>query len=129
LAAKNARARVPIKTQIMKQEIVVGVGNIYASEALHRAGLAPTRPAKTLTADENAALAAAIKEVLRESIKYGGTTISDYRQLSGKEGQFSRRLRVYGRAGEPCLRPRCAGHIKRLVQAGRSTYFCDGCQK
>ncbi|GHS91668.1 formamidopyrimidine-DNA glycosylase [Planctomycetales bacterium] len=126
LAAKNARAATPIKTQIMKQEIVVGVGNIYASEALHRAGVAPERPAKSLTAAETAALVAAIKDVLKESIKHGGTTISDYRQLSGREGNFTRRLRVYDRAGLDCRH--CGGKIRKITQAGRSTYFCEKCQ-
>ncbi|MDR0869121.1 MAG: bifunctional DNA-formamidopyrimidine glycosylase/DNA-(apurinic or apyrimidinic site) lyase [Planctomycetota bacterium] len=126
LAAKNARAATPIKTQIMKQEIVVGVGNIYASEALHRAGIAPERPAKSLSAAETAAVVAAIKEVLKESIKHGGTTISDYRQLSGREGNFTRRLRVYDRAGLDCRH--CGGKIRKITQAGRSTYFCEKCQ-
>jgi formamidopyrimidine-DNA glycosylase len=129
LAALCQKSSAPIKLEIMKQERVVGVGNIYASEALHRAGVAPTRAAKTLTAAEFSQLAKAIKQVLTAAIKAGGTTISDFRQLNGNEGNFTRQLRVYDRAAEKCLRAHCAGAIEKITQGGRSTYFCPQCQK
>jgi formamidopyrimidine-DNA glycosylase len=129
LAQKSARARTPIKVEIMKQEVVVGVGNIYASEALHRARIAPTREARSLQRDEFSRLVRAIKKILAASIALGGTTISDYRQLSGDEGNFSQQLRVYGRAAQQCLRAHCGGEIRKITQGGRTTYFCPQCQK
>jgi len=117
----------PIKNFIMAQENVVGVGNIYASEALFRARLSPQKPAGTLSRTACRNLAEAIKTVLTEAIAAGGTTISDFHALDGSEGKFTVALQVYGRNGQPC--PVCGQAIQRLVIAGRSSFFCKKCQK
>jgi formamidopyrimidine-DNA glycosylase len=122
-----AKSRVAIKTWLMDQRRVVGVGNIYASEALFRARLDPRRLANTLTIPQAKRLHAAIQEVLREAIDFRGTTLLDYRDASGEPGAFSRRLRVYDRKGEPCAS--CGKLIERVVQGGRSTFFCARCQR
>ncbi|MBP5232704.1 MAG: bifunctional DNA-formamidopyrimidine glycosylase/DNA-(apurinic or apyrimidinic site) lyase [Planctomycetes bacterium] len=126
LFERSRKIATPIKPWLMKQEVVVGVGNIYACEALFLSGIAPKRAAQSLSADECASLARHVKNVLRQSIKSGGTTFSDYRQLNGEEGHFVQKLSVYGRAGQPC--PRCGAPIERCVQGGRSTFFCPHCQ-
>ena len=117
----------PIKNFIMAQENVVGVGNIYASEALFRARLSPLKPASTLSRTACRNLTAAIKAVLTEAIAAGGTTISDFHALDGSEGKFTVALQVYGRNGQPC--PVCGQAIQRLVIAGGSSFFCKKCQK
>jgi formamidopyrimidine-DNA glycosylase len=120
-------SRAPIKSWLMDQGRVVGVGNIYASEALFRAGIRPTRPAGSLSKPRALRLHAAIREVLQEAIEFRGTTLLDYRDASGETGSFARRLRVYDREGEPC--PDCGTRIRRIVQGGRSTYYCPRCQR
>lgn len=122
-----ARSRVAIKVWLMDQRHVVGVGNIYASEALFRAKIDPRRPAHTLTAPEARRLHDAVRTVLQDAIEFRGTTLLDYRDASGERGGFADRLKVYGRAGEPC--PTCGTPIERIVQGGRSTFFCPRCQK
>ena len=122
-----AKSRVAIKTWLMDQKRVVGVGNIYASEALFRARIDPRRLANTLTLPQAKRLHAAIREVLQEAIDFRGTTLLDYRDASGQPGEFSRRLRVYDRKGEPCTA--CEAPIRRVVQGGRSTFFCPRCQR
>lgn len=123
-----ARAsRVAVKSWLMDQRRIVGVGNIYASEALHRARIDPRRPAHTLKPAESRRLHAAIRDVLQEAIDFRGTTLLDYRDASGEEGAFAARLLVYDREGEPCRR--CATPIERVVQGGRSTFFCRKCQR
>lgn len=118
----------PIKSFIMDQAVVVGVGNIYASEALWRVGIRPGRAASRLTKGECESLVAAIREILREAIDFGGTTIINFAGANGEHGAFSERLAVYGRAGEPCLRcPHTT--IKRIVQTGRSSFYCPNCQR
>jgi formamidopyrimidine-DNA glycosylase len=121
------RRKVAIKLAIMNSQLVVGVGNIYASESLFRAGIRPGRAAKSLTRAECTALVKAIKAVLGDAIKAGGTTLRDYVGASGEPGYFRQRLFVYERAGEPCRR--CGTPIKHRVQGARSTYFCPSCQK
>lgn len=121
------RSRVAIKTWLMDQRRIVGVGNIYASEALFRAGIDPRRPARTITREEAERLHRAIREVLREAIDFRGTTLLDYRDASGEEGGFAARLRVYDRAGRPCRV--CGAPVARLVQGGRSTFYCPVCQR
>jgi formamidopyrimidine-DNA glycosylase len=121
------RSRVPVKVWLMDQRRVVGVGNIYASEALFRARVDPRRPANTLSRQELARVRAGVRGVLRESIAFRGTTLLDYRDASGGEGGFAERLRVYDRAGEPCLR--CGRAIERIVQGGRATFHCPRCQR
>jgi formamidopyrimidine-DNA glycosylase len=121
-------SRQAVKKVLMDQRVLVGVGNIYANEACWRAGVDPSRAARTVSAEESAALHAAIVGVLTESIAARGTTIRDYRDASGGRGDFERSLAVYGRAGEPC--PRCGA---RLVEThaidGRSTVLCARCQR
>lgn len=120
-------SKVAIKTWLMDQRRVVGVGNIYASEALFRAGIDPRRRANSLSKPRALRLRDAVQEVLQEAIDFRGTTLLDYRDASGEEGAFAGRLRVYNRAGEPCLV--CGTPIRRIVQGGRSTFFCPRCQK
>ena len=127
LAAAAQRRKVAIKQLLMNSQVVVGVGNIYASEALFRAGIRPRRHAGRLKPAEFAALVQSIKQVLREAIQQGGTTLRDYVNPQGMPGYFRQQLFVYERAGEPCRI--CATPIKQFVQGQRSTYFCQRCQR
>jgi formamidopyrimidine-DNA glycosylase len=120
------RRRVAVKQAIMTGQVVVGVGNIYASEALFRAGIRPGRAARSLTRAESAALAVAIKAVLVDAIEAGGTTLRDYVGAGGEAGYFQQQLFVYGRTGEPCRR--CGAPIKQRVQGQRATFWCPACQ-
>jgi formamidopyrimidine-DNA glycosylase len=120
-------SRVAVKTWLMDQKRVVGIGNIYANEALFRAKIDPRKPARSLSRPRAGRLAGAIREVLREAIEFRGTTLLDYRDASGGEGAFAARLRVYDRKGEPCTV--CGKPIRRIVQGGRSTFYCPGCQR
>jgi formamidopyrimidine-DNA glycosylase len=120
-------SRSPIKSWLMDQKRVVGVGNIYAQEALFRAGVHPGRAAGSLTRPRAARLAEAVREVLTEAVEFRGTTLMDYRDASGGEGGFAARLRVYGRGGKPCTV--CGTALRKVVQAGRSTVFCPRCQR
>jgi formamidopyrimidine-DNA glycosylase len=125
---RKARGRrVAIKQFIMNAAVVVGVGNIYASEALFRAGIRPGTPAHRVSRARMQALAATIREVLGEAIRVGGTTLRDYVNPDGMPGYFRQRLFVYERTGEPCRR--CATPIRRVVQGQRSTYWCPTCQR
>ena len=125
---RRARGRrVGIKLFIMNAAIVVGVGNIYASEALFRAGIRPSTPAHRVSRARMAALAGAIRDVLGEAIRVGGTTLRDYVNPDGLPGYFRQRLFVYERAGQPCRR--CGSPIRHLVQGQRSTYWCPTCQR
>lgn len=127
LAGAARRRSVAIKQLVMNSQIVVGVGNIYASEALFRAGIRPRRAAGRLKRDEFEALVKAIKQVLHEAIREGGTTLRDYVNPEGMPGYFRQKLYVYERAGEPCRV--CKTPIKQFVQGQRSTYFCGQCQR
>jgi formamidopyrimidine-DNA glycosylase len=118
---------IAIKQALMNSQVVVGVGNIYASEALFRAHIRPRRAAGRLRHDEAAALVKAIKAVLQDAIRAGGTTLRDYIDPHGRPGYFKRKLYVYERAGEPCFV--CGTPIKHFVQGQRSTYFCPTCQR
>jgi formamidopyrimidine-DNA glycosylase len=118
---------VAIKQLIMNSQIVVGVGNIYASEALFRAGISPRRAARRLTRAQAQALARAIKDVLKEAIEIGGTTLRDYVNAEGTPGYFAQKLFVYERARQPCRI--CKTPIKQFVQGQRSTYWCATCQR
>ncbi len=120
------KRQVAIKNLIMNSQLVVGVGNIYASEALFRARIRPTRAAGRLSRAQAAALAQAIKEVLAEAIAIGGTTLRDYVNADGIPGYFKQQLFVYERSGEPCRI--CKTTIRQIVQGQRSTYYCAGCQ-
>jgi len=129
LLARFAGRRTPIKLALLDQRHVAGLGNIYVCEALHRAGIAPARAAATLTASEAERLAAEIRVVLEEAIAAGGSTLKDYRHEDGSLGYFQHAFRVYDREGEPCPKPGCGGTISRRVQGGRSTFFCEECQR
>jgi len=127
LSARARGVRKPVKNFLMDAGVVVGVGNIYASEALHRAGVHPARAAGRLSAARWERLHAAVRETLHGALSAGGTTLNDFRDADGSEGEFQVELRVYGREGEPCLR--CSGTVRRVVQAGRSTFYCGRCQR
>ncbi len=116
-----------VKTFIMDSRIVVGVGNIYACEALFNAGIHPARAAGRISAQRYTRLADAIRQVLSEAIAQGGTTLRDFTNSDGKPGYFTQSLKVYGRAGQPCVN--CGRPIKQLRQAQRSTYYCSHCQR
>jgi formamidopyrimidine-DNA glycosylase len=109
--------------------VIVGVGNIYASEALHRARLSPRRSALRLGADRAGRLAAAVTGVLSEAIEAGGSSLRDYVRSDGSQGYFQHRFAVYDRAAQPCLRTGCGGVIRRIVQSNRSTFYCPACQR
>ena len=117
-----------IKVSLLDQRIVAGLGNIYVSEALHRAKIDPGTPAGDLTFGRLKALVKAIRETLEEAIEAGGSTLRDYRAADGALGYFQHRFRVYGREEQACMRPRCRGVVRRTVQAGRSTFSCPACQ-
>lgn len=127
LRAVAENRKCPVKVFIMDQRIVVGVGNIYASEALHLAGIDPRRAAGSLSPGEWDGLAKAIKAILRKAVRKGGSTIRNYRTVDGSEGLFQRHLRIYGKADDVC--PVCGGPVHVTRQAGRSTFFCPECQR
>jgi formamidopyrimidine-DNA glycosylase len=129
LARAFAGKRQSVKATLADQRIVAGLGNIYVCEALHRARLSPLRPAGDVDARARGRLATAVKAVLAEAIDAGGSTLRDYAAADGALGYFQHRFGVYGRESEPCLRARCPGVIARLVQAGRSTFYCPTCQR
>jgi formamidopyrimidine-DNA glycosylase len=125
---RRARGRrVAVKLFLMDQRIVVGVGNIYASEALFRGGVRPRRAAGRLRRPEWQAVATAVRDVLGDAIRQGGTTLRDYVGVDGTPGYFRQKLYVYERTGQPCLR--CRTPIRHVVQGQRSTYFCPMCQR
>ena len=119
--------KTPIKSALLNQKLLSGVGNIYADESLFRSGIRPRRRAASLTREQLRKLHAAVQEVLREAIALGGSSVSDYVDADGNEGFFQLQHRVYGREGEPCLV--CGTPIKRVVIAGRSSHYCRLCQK
>jgi len=119
--------KTPIKSALLNQKLLSGVGNIYADEALFRAGIRPRRRASSLTRDDLRRLYVALRRVLKQAIKLGGSSISDYVDSNGDEGFFQLKHRVYGREGKPCLV--CKTPIKRVVLAGRSSHYCPECQR
>jgi formamidopyrimidine-DNA glycosylase len=131
LSAALRGRRTPIKAALLDQRIVAGLGNIYVSEALFRAGISPRRLAGSVPGVRAARLVPAIKATLGEAIEAGGSSLRDYVQPDGELGYFQHAWKVYGRAGMACERcpgpPACAG-VKRIVQAGRSTFFCPRTQ-
>lgn len=127
LVTITRKRKAPIKQVLMNGQLVVGVGNIYASEALFRAGVRPTRPAGKVTRSELAKLVDGIKVVLRASIRSGGTTLRDYINADGMPGYFRQKLYVYERTGEPCRV--CGTAIRHIMQGQRSSYYCPRCQK
>jgi formamidopyrimidine-DNA glycosylase len=125
-AALHAGSPQALKLWLLRQDKLVGLGNIYASEILYDCGLSPERSAGSLDAAQSAALLRSTKAVLRKAITHCGTTFSDFHNVNGEAGGFSRFLKVYGRGGQPC--PRCGTAIVRLVQGQRSTFYCPVCQ-
>jgi len=127
LAACCKGRRGPVKPLLMNAQVVVGVGNIYACEALFRSGIHPLRPAGRIARQRLQGLVGSVRAVLAEAVASGGSTISDFARVDGSPGYFSHAFAVYGREGEACQR--CNGVIRRGVQAGRSTFYCPYCQR
>lgn len=127
LGAALAGRRTPIKAALLDQSVIAGLGNIYVCEALYRASISPRRKASTIPGLRAQRLAPQINAVICEAIEAGGSSISDFTNASGELGYFQHRFAVYGREGEPCLK--CANPIKRIVQAGRSSFYCGNCQR
>jgi formamidopyrimidine-DNA glycosylase len=119
--------KTPIKSALLNQKLLRGVGNIYADESLFRAGIRPRRRASSLTRENLRRLYKSLQEVLKEAIALGGSSVSDYVDSDGQEGSFQLEHRVYGREDERCLK--CKTAIKRVVIAGRSSHYCPKCQK
>jgi formamidopyrimidine-DNA glycosylase len=135
LAAACRGKKTSLKAALSDQKVVAGLGNIYVCEALHRARLSPKRQASTIATRAGAptaraeVLVGAIKAVLQDAIKAGGSSLRDHRRTDGELGYFQHHFRVYDREGEPCVTPGCKGTVKRIVQSGRSTFYCPTCQK
>jgi formamidopyrimidine-DNA glycosylase len=127
LAARLKESRTPLKHWLMDQKHIAGIGNIYASEVLFRTGLSPRKPSHRVTAQQAQALHKNIRAILDQAILKNGTTISDFRRVDEKLGEFQRFLKVYGKEHEPC--PKCGQLIKRIRQQQRSTFYCTTCQK
>ena len=128
VAALRGR-RMPVKAALLDQRIVAGLGNIYVCEALHRAGISPRRQAGRIGVPRVRALVPEIRTTLAEAIGAGGSSLRDYRQANGELGYFQHTFRVYDREGHPCPRPGCGGTVRRIVQAGRSSFYCPACQR
>jgi len=135
IAALFAGRRTPLKAALLDQRLIAGLGNIYVCEALFRTGLHPEAPAGTLADGKGRPtqkahqLAQVIRDVLSEAVTAGGSTLRDHAQVDGSLGYFQHSFRVYDREGEPCVTPECTGIVERLVQSGRSTFYCPVCQK
>ena len=119
----------PIKSALLDQRIVAGLGNIYVCEALWRTGITPLCKAGKLTKTRAALLVPAIRSVLNDAIAAGGSSLKDYRQADGELGYFQHSFATYGREDQPCKTPDCKGVIKRVVQSGRSSFYCPECQR
>ena len=135
LARLFAGKTAPLKAALLDQRLIAGLGNIYVSEALHRAGLSPRRAAGSLARKDGSAtpradlLARAIRAVLEEAVAAGGSTLRDHALTDGSLGYFQHRFRVYGREGALCPSPGCAGLVRRIPQGGRSSFYCGVCQR
>jgi formamidopyrimidine-DNA glycosylase len=135
LAELFAGKAAPLKAALLDQRLIAGLGNIYVCEALHRSGLSPRRAAGSIVAKDGSPTARAIRLtgeirlVLEEAIAAGGSTLRDFAHADGSLGYFQHRFKVYDREGEPCPNPKCSGAVQRVVQSGRSTFFCGRCQK
>ena len=124
-----AGRRTPMKAALLDQKIIAGLGNIYVCEALHRAGISPRRKAANLGPARIARLVPVIREVIAEAIEAGGSSLRDYRQADGELGYFQHTFRAYDREGHTCPTSGCGGEIARIVQSGRSTFYCPRCQR
>ncbi|TMV70712.1 bifunctional DNA-formamidopyrimidine glycosylase/DNA-(apurinic or apyrimidinic site) lyase, partial [Thioclava sp. BHET1] len=129
LVTRLAGRNMPIKSALLDQKIVAGLGNIYVCEVLHRAGIHPARKAGRISAARIAGLVPLIRQVLSEAIESGGSSLRDYRRTDGELGYFQHSFRVYDREGAPCPTPGCGGTIARIVQSGRSSFYCPSCQR
>ena len=135
LARRFAGKATPLKAALLDQTLIAGLGNIYVCEALHRAGLSPRRAAGTLAKADGTPnvratrLAAVIKTVLLEAVAAGGSSLRDHRQTDGTLGYFQHSFKVYDRVDDPCSNIKCSGIVRRIVQGGRSTFFCSVCQR
>lgn len=121
--------KTPVKSALLDQQTVAGLGNIYVCEALFRSGIAPTRAASGISRERLERLTRVIRDVLSEAIEAGGSTLRDYAQADGELGYFQHRFQVYDREGEVCSKPGCGGRVRRIAQSGRSTFYCPKCQK
>lgn len=121
--------KAPIKAALLDQRLIAGLGNIYVCEALYRSGISPRRMAKSVAGKRAGRLAPVIRDVLLEAVEAGGSTLSDHARVDGELGYFQHRFQVYGREGENCLNEACGRPIKRIVQSGRSTFYCSNCQR
>jgi len=119
----------PIKSALLDQKLVAGLGNIYVCEVLFRTGISPLRKAGRISAQRAASLVPAIRDVLLEAIEAGGSSLRDYRRADGELGYFQHAFRVYGREGAACPTPSCGGTVRRSVQSGRSSFYCPRCQR
>ena len=128
LIARLRGRATPIKAALLDQRVVAGLGNIYVSEILHRAGIDPRRAAGRIAGARVASLVPLTRAVLTEAIEAGGSSLRDYRQTDGELGYFQHAFRVYGQEGAPCQTPGCTGRIRRIVQSGRSSFYCPACQ-
>jgi len=129
LAARLRGRMTPIKAALLDQRIVSGLGNIYVCEALHRAGISPLRKAGRIAPARVAALVPVIRDILAEAIDAGGSSLRDHRQADGQLGYFQHTFRVYGRENAPCPTDGCGGTVRRVVQSGRSSFYCPLCQR
>ncbi|UTW55327.1 bifunctional DNA-formamidopyrimidine glycosylase/DNA-(apurinic or apyrimidinic site) lyase [Kordiimonas sp. SCSIO 12610] len=128
LKAGLSKRKSPIKTALLDQKLVAGLGNIYVCEALWRTGIHPARLSNTITDSEIEALVPTIRDVLTSAIEAGGSTLKDYAQVDGELGYFQHSFKAYGREGEACLKQECGGVIDRIVQSNRSSFYCNCCQ-
>ena len=119
----------PIKTALLDQRIVAGLGNIYVCEALFDSGISPKRKAASVAGKRAERLVPAIKDVLLRAVAAGGSTLRDYARLDGESGYFQHSFHIYGREGDACIHEGCGKPIKRMVQGGRSTFYCSSCQR
>lgn len=129
LVARFEGRNTPVKSALLDQRIVAGLGNIYVCEVLWRAGIHPARKAGRIAAKRTASLVPLIRDVLTEAIAAGGSSLRDYRQADGELGYFQHGFAVYDREDDSCRKVGCTGHIKRIVQSGRSSFFCPVCQR
>lgn len=129
LKTRFAGRKMPVKSALLDQKIVAGLGNIYVCEALWRARISPTLQARDLGAKQIETLVPTIRDVLRDAIAAGGSSLKDYRQADGELGYFQHAFAVYGREGEACKTKGCGAKITRIVQSGRSTFYCPDCQQ
>ena len=129
LAGRFKGRIVPVKAALLDQRTVAGLGNIYVCEVLHRAGIHPQTPAGQIGAGGIARIVGAIRAVLAEALAAGGSSLRDYRRADGELGYFQHAFAVYGREGAPCPEPGCGGVIARIVQSGRSSFYCPVCQR